>query len=336
MLKTPFLTLTGIFILFIGTSCRSQEAAPVHPDVVRVSPLNDTVMRYLVQTNQIYDFGLDTLPQIRFWRRIMHMPPDSALVSLASNRLVFCSVAVADWEKLGDAGQTCFRDSCREVAGADSLASVLFTKGKNDFYDAAGVIPQIDKAIPIFVREGVDPFYAQAILLIESPGKMLRSKVGAMGPFQLMKGVAVKLGLKVNRHVDERKDFDKSAWAASKLIRTICIPYTNSMLDKRGICYDPNDLWYRLLVLHVYHAGAGNVEKAFQVMQPTEGGIGLITTLWQTSAGSFGKASQAYSQLAISALIELDLVTGRTKSEETEIELADRQNEAEKEVEKQN
>jgi hypothetical protein len=193
---------------------------------------------------------------------------------------------------------------------SDSV-SIYFTKGKNDFYDAKAVIPQIDRAIPIFVQNNVDPFYAQAILLIECPGKTLKSNVGANGSFQLMKSVAIQMGLKVNKSVDERKDFDKSAWAASKLLRTVCIPYTRSMLEKRGIAYNENDLWFRLLVMHVYHAGAGNVEKALTVINPCEGGIELIKTLWHTKAGAFGKSSQSYSQLAVSALIELDLILGR-------------------------
>ena len=123
-----------------------------------------------------------------------------------------------------------------------------------------------------------------------------------------MKPVARQLGLKVNKHVDERSDFNKSAWAAAKLIRTICIPYTNKMLDARGITYNQTDLWYRLLVLHVYHAGAGNVAKAINVIDPCEGNIELIKSLWQTKAGQFGIASQNYSQVALANLIELDLL----------------------------
>jgi hypothetical protein len=311
MLKNPFLPLVGLLVMLIGTVAPAQEVALVHPSVMRVSPLNDTVMRNIVRTDQVYAERLDTLPQVIFWRRIMKMTPDSGLISLQSTRCVFACFAKADWERLGTEGQDRYRDSIRRTHCLDSTASLLFTTGKNDFYDAAAVIPQIDRAIPIFIRDSVDPFYAQAILLIESPGKMLRSNVGAMGSFQLMKGVAISMGLKVNKSVDERKDFDKSAWAAAKLIRTVCIPYTNSMLSKRGIAYNPDELWYKLLVLHVYHAGAGNVDKALTVIAPTEGGMGLIKRLWQTTAGSFGKSSQAYSQLAVAAFIELDIVLGR-------------------------
>lgn len=298
-------------VSFGGINLFSQVAANIHPDVIRVCAYNDTALHNMVNTNQIYEAGLDQLPQIHFWRRIMTMTPDSGLVSLAKDRTIYACVASSEWDKLGEKGQENYRDSLRKQYALGDSVSIYFTKGKNDFYDCQAVIPQIDRAIPIFVQNDVDPFYAQAILLIESPGKTLKSNVGANGAFQLMRSVAIQMGLKVNKYVDERKDFDKSAWAASKLLKTICIPYTRSMLEKRGIAYNENDLWFRLLVLHVYHAGAGNVDKALNVVDPCEGGIGVIEQLWQTKAGSFGKSSQSYSQLAVSALIELDMVLGR-------------------------
>ncbi len=51
----------------------------------------------------------------------------------------------------------------------------------------------------------VDPWYAQSILLIESPGQMKKSISGAYGAFQLMPGVARAQGLIVNKTLDERK-----------------------------------------------------------------------------------------------------------------------------------
>ena len=58
--------------------------------------------------------------------------------------------------------------------------------------------------------------------------------------------------------------------------------------------------------MHVYHAGAGNVKKAVNVINPTEGNMELITTLWQTEAGGFRNASQNYSQLVLASMLELD------------------------------
>ncbi|MEO5641845.1 MAG: transglycosylase SLT domain-containing protein [Bacteroidia bacterium] len=317
MKKSCVVSLFCAAIALSGNNVSAQVAANIHPDVIRVSAFNDTALHNMVNTNQIYEAGLQKLPQISFWRRIMTMTPDSGLVSLASDRTIYACFCAASWDKLGDNGQTHYRDSIRHLYSMPDTTSILFTKGKNDFYDAQAVIPQIDRAIPIFIQNEVDPFYAQAILLIESPGKLLKSNVGANGAFQLMKSVAIQMGLKVNKTVDERKDFDKSAWAASKLLKTVCIPYTRNMLAKRGIAYNENDLWFRLLVLHVYHAGAGNVEKALAAIDPCEGGMDLIQTLWHTKAGAFGKSSQSYSQLAVSALIELDIVLGRNQPEIT-------------------
>lgn len=316
MMRRTFFILGLTFLFLSANQLIAQEPVRTHPDVIRVSPINDTAVRLMVKTNQIYSAGLDTLPQMIFWRRIMNLSPDSGLVSQANNRRVFCSLSSGEWDKLGDAGQTKFRDSLRAANGIADSVSIYFTRGKNDFYNPAATISQIDRAIPIFVRDSVDPFYAQAILLIESPGQIRKSSVGAMGSFQLMKPVAIKMGLKVNKTVDERKDFDKSAWAAARLIRTVCIPYAKSMLEKRGLAYNENDLWFRLLVLHIYHAGAGNVEKALTVVNPCEGGIEVIQQLWQTQAGGFGKASQTYSQVAVAALLELDEVLGQNQRAE--------------------
>jgi len=168
------------------------------------------------------------------------------------------------------------------------------------------VIPSINRGIEVFTENKVDPFYAQAILLIESPNKLQKSSVGAYGSFQIMKKVAIKMGLKVNKYVDERKDFDKSAYAAAKLLQTICIPETNKMLLEKGINFNPSDLWYRLLVLHVYHAGAGNVKKAIDFLNPTEGNMQIITQLWQTEIGNFRNSSQNYSQLVLATMLQLD------------------------------
>ncbi len=313
-MRKGIVTLSSLAIFCLtGNPIAAQETGIVRPDVIRVSAMSDTVFRYMVNTNQVYEAGLDTLPQIIFWRKVMNLAPDSGLVSLASNRTIYCCMSDACWAKMGEDGQTKFRDSLRAAHGLSDSASVLYTKGKNDFYNASSVISDIDRSIPIFVQQGVDPFYAQAILLIESPGKVRRSPVGAMGPFQLMRSVAISMGLKVNKSVDERKNLEKSAWAAAKLLRTVCIPHTNRMLEKRGIAYDTTALWYRLLVLHSYHAGSGNVDKALTAINPTEGGMQLIQELWHTKAGAFGRSSQAYSQLAVSAILELDSAMGRSK-----------------------
>jgi hypothetical protein len=58
--------------------------------------------------------------------------------------------------------------------------------------------------------------------------------------------------------------------------------------------------------MHIYHAGSGNVRSVFNKIQPTEGGQELIQKIWTTTAGSFGNASQNYSQVALATQIVLD------------------------------
>ena len=72
------------------------------------------------------------------------------------------------------------------------------------------MVNKFEKGIKVFESSGVDPWYAQAILLIESPGQMKKSRDGAYGPFQLMPKVARAQGLTVNRYTDEREDFDRA------------------------------------------------------------------------------------------------------------------------------
>jgi hypothetical protein len=121
-----------------------------------------------------------------------------------------------------------------------------------------------------------------------------------------MKPVARMFGLKVNKSIDERADFDRSAYAASSLIKRVCIPKAKEMLDTMGIAYNEQDVWFRLLVMHCYHAGAGNVKAALQVINPKEGNMDVIKQLWHTQAKGFRTHSQNYSQLALAAMIEMD------------------------------
>ncbi|MBS1634849.1 MAG: transglycosylase SLT domain-containing protein [Bacteroidetes bacterium] len=255
---------------------------------------------------QIYQFGCDTLSQVRFWRQIMNTHQDTFLVNIADNRKIVRKVSNDNWKILPDSVKECFRDSIRKTYGLSDSARILLTGGKSFFYNFDNAYINFDKGIQAFIDNGVDPWYAQAILLIESPNKLQKSNVGAYGPFQLMKDVARLFGLKVNRQVDERADFNRSAYAASSLIKTICIPKTRQMLDSLHIPYKENELWFRLLVMHSYHAGAGNVKKALFSFMPTEGGMGLVYTLWRTETKHFRSASQNYSQLVLAAMLEMN------------------------------
>lgn len=72
-----------------------------------------------------------------------------------------------------------------------------------------------------------------------------RSRVGAVGTWQLMAGTARLLGLRVNRQRDERRDLYKSTVAAAK--------YLNEL-------HDQFDNW--LLVIAAYNCGPGGVLRA--------------------------------------------------------------------------
>jgi hypothetical protein len=214
-----------------------------------------------------------------------------------------------DWNAQSEAQKDIKRQELREAYGLPSDTRIYVTTGKNDFYRFAEVYPSLDKGVAAFERYGVDPWYAQSILLIESPAQMRKSSTGAYGAFQLMPSVARSMGLVVNSTTDERKDFNRSAYGAAQLIRRVCIPEAKRILAAHQITYNETDLWFRLFVLHVYHAGALNVAAVVDKIQPTEGSQELIKAMWQNSAAGFGNNSQNYTQLALAAqLILHDMV----------------------------
>ncbi len=276
-------------------------------DIISVPNLTTKEKTAFVFNKQVYDFHCDTLPNVIFWRRIMHLNKDSALLNRPENRHILHTVHCYKWDTLCIARKNAVKDSLRYMHCLMDSARILMTTGKSFFYDFEKASANFDKGINDFVANGVDPWYAQAILMIESPNKLQKSNAGAYGSFQLMKDVARLFGLKVNKQIDERKDFDRSAYAASSLIKKICIPKTREILDSLGIKnYKENDLWFRLLVMHSYHAGAGNVKKALFSFRPTQGDINLIYTLWHTETRHFRSASQNYSQLVLAALLEVN------------------------------
>lgn len=280
----------------------------------------NTIDRYIVSYNAVapmtfmndevlFKEGWHELPQARFWRQIMNLAPDSAVVNVGSTRQVLDKIYVKQWSKMSDVQHNLYKDSVRKYNNIPDSISLLITTGKKDFYEFKKVMPTISRSIEVFRANGVDPWYAQAILLIESPGKSnTKSCVGANGPFQLMKSVARAQGLKVNKTIDERTDVERAAYGASRLLSRICIPYTRAMLDSAHVPYNETDLWFRLLVMHCYHAGAGNVAGVIRKINPSEGGMQLIQQVWQTTYGGFKNSSQNYSQLVLAAFTNFDAI----------------------------
>lgn len=280
--------------------------SPWDPEKIEVK--DGDSLSVIVSADPILNEGWDALAHPNFWRKIMALSPDSCIVNVAKTRQIFAMMSNADWNAQSNEEKDTYRDSVRTHFGLTSEDRIFVTTGKNHFYQFDAVYPQLSRGIDAFELNDVDPWYAQAILLIESPGQMKKSRVGAYGPFQLMPKVARAQGLTVNRYKDEREDFDRSAYGASQLLKKVCIPEAKRILDKHKMNYTENDLWFRLFVLHVYHAGAYNVNAVVDVIKPTpdKGGQDLIKNMWINSAANFGNNSQNYTQLALASQLILD------------------------------
>jgi len=291
-------------LLFLGIASLSiSQESFTFMEITRES---DTNSIYFVPDEQLISERWDLLAQPNFWKQVMSLSPDSCIINVAATREILYKTSFLAWQKQTEIEKENVRKAIREEYQLDSEERLYVTSGKNHFYQLEKVLPSITKGIEIFEREGVNPWYAQSILLIESPGKIQYSNVGAYGPFQLMKSVARNYGLTVNKTVDERKDFEKSAVAASKLIEISCIPSARLILERNNVDYNENDLWFKLFVLHIYHAGAGNVGGLIDSMRPGSGGISLITEMWQNEYGGFKNASQNYSQVALASNLALE------------------------------
>ena len=264
----------------------------------------------IMHMDDIFEERWNLLPQMNYWKIVMQLSPDSCVISRGHDKKIIQIISSKEWKTYTTKEQ---KEEAKEKLKKelnlpqDEILNVVI--GKSDFYLFETVYPYLTKGVEAFEKFNVDPWYAQAILLIESPGQLKKSSTGAYGPFQLMPDVARAQGLTVNDRIDERKDFQKSAFGAARLISRICIPEARKILSSYGIAYTETDLWFRLFVMHIYHAGAGNVKAVVQAIQPKKGGKELITAMWKTKAASFGNSSQNYSQVALAAqLILHDLI----------------------------
>lgn len=268
----------------------------------------------ILGSEAIFNEDWSSLPQPLFWKQIMLLSPDSCLVNVAATRTILERLSFKEWNAQTEVQKGKHKDSLRIAYNLPAGEQLFVTTGKSDFYKFNDVYPSLAKGVEAFEGHGVDPWYAQAILLIESPGQLAKSNAGAYGAFQLMPSVARAQGLIVNKTVDERADFYKSAMGSARLISRVCIPEAKKILDAHNITYSETDLWFRLFVLHVYHAGAMNVSAVVNKIAPTAGSQDLIKQMWQTTAASFGNSSQNYTQLALaSQLILYDMVAANSK-----------------------
>ena len=300
-------TLLSICIILSTQLIQAQKGASWEHEKLWIADEHNSNL--ILENEQIYSERWNILPQALFWKRIMKLSSDSCLVNVASTRQILESIDSREWYALNKTQKLNFREKMRLKHNIQNGEKIYVTSGKSDFYKFQEVYPTLRDGITVFDEMCIDPWYAQSILLIESPGQLKKSISGAYGAFQLMPGVARAQGLTVNKTTDERKSFEKSATAAAKLIKNICIPEAKKILNAHELSYSENDLWFRFLVLHIYHAGAGNVAAVLNVINPKEGSQELIKSMWQNKAAGFGNCSQNYSQLAIaSQLILHDMV----------------------------
>ena len=290
----------SLLFIIIATNFYSQN-------IIDVYCSDDTCSHSVIDTEMLVIERWDTLPQSKFWKTVINTTKDSCIINIASSRTILTTINQELWFSQTEDEKKQFKDSINKYFCLDTTTKLYVTTGKKEFYQIQEVIPSIEGAIEIFQDNDVDPWFAQSILLIESPAQLKYSSVGAYGPFQIMKRVARTMGLTVNRYVDERKDFKKSAFAASQLLKTVCIPQARKILcDVDDIDPAGNELWFKFLVLHVYHAGARNVGSLLSQLEEPLEGMELIQWMWKNEYGNFKNASQNYSQIAIAAMLTLN------------------------------
>jgi len=313
LLNNSMFTLYRILLIgfFLQGGLLFSQDLPFSDQLVKKTVIyhNKTTKSSFVDNSALHTEHWDTLPQPKFWMDILSLSPDSCILNVASCRKPLQKICLDEWSCQEEAEKNEYKSYLCSANQLDPGTTLFVTTGKKEFYEHKKVVPMLDRAIRVFMENNTDPWYAQTILLIESPGKSTQvSSVGAYGPFQLMRSVARRFGLTVTKSRDDRADLEKSAKAAAALLRTMCLPNVRAMLDLRDIPYKETDLWFRLLVLHAYHAGSGNLAGVVNKINPKEGGISLITTLWQTEWGGFKNESQNYSQIALASLLLFDRI----------------------------
>jgi hypothetical protein len=275
-------------------------------NIIDVYCFDDSCSHEMIDPEMLVVERWDTLAQSKFWKTIITTTKDTCVINIASTRQILDYINRDKWFEQSEKEKNIFKDSIIDFYCLDSDTRLYITTGKKEFYQIEQVIPSLATAIKIFQENNVDPWFAQSILLIESPAQLKYSSVGAYGPFQIMKSVARDMGLTINKYVDERKDFNKSAYAASELLKRVCIPQAYRIMCKVGdIEPEGDELWFKLLVLHIYHAGARNVESLLSQLEEPLQGMELIKWMWINEYGNFKNASQNYSQIAIAAMLTL-------------------------------
>jgi hypothetical protein len=264
---------------------------------------NDGVRFEFLALDPARSFHMCNQPGPLFWRRVLDLGRDSSIAVDIVTRQTYGVISarlIDSMERMGRLDS--FAKAFRMQLGFDSLAPIRFVSGKSQFFQYQKVGPLLHLAFEEFTKLGVDPRIAELLLLIESPNNPNGvSSSGAVGHFQLMPFVAKKYGLVVNSSRDERLDFSRSAYAAARLVNEYAMPAADEICRSIGLEPQPKELWYHLLVLHIYNAGGASVSQAASVIGQVEDPYEFIQALWKTKAGRFGNQSQNYSQVALAS-----------------------------------
>ena len=59
---------------------------------------------------QMYEQGCDTLSNVIFWRNIMRLHKDTALLNLPENRQVLYKIGIRSWDSLSIERKTAFKE----------------------------------------------------------------------------------------------------------------------------------------------------------------------------------------------------------------------------------
>jgi membrane-bound lytic murein transglycosylase D len=103
--------------------------------------------------------------------------------------------------------------------------------------------------IPFYIIDSIFTLYhipveLKYLAVIESELKPTAlSHVGARGPWQLMPGTAKVLGLKVNRHLDERTNFSMSTRAAARYLKDLYAQFDDWLLVLAAYNGGPKPVW---------------------------------------------------------------------------------------------
>lgn len=244
---------------------------------------------------------------VQFWLKDIRLSSDSFLIVNNKSREVLAIAPKQVIQKI-EAGDNLkvYSGIYKYLTDSDSLGSIKFVRGRYEFFQYNYIGPKIHTAATIFEAYGVNPIIAKLLLIIESPNDSKGKSIsGAVGHFQLMPSVAKQYGLKVKNNLDEREDFIKSSVAAAKLVKKYCIPWAKKIALKKGLdtALCENKLWFQLLVLHIYNAGAGTVSRAVDQIESVSSGRDLIQQLWTTQYRAFGNSSQNYSQVCLASYL---------------------------------